>query len=132
MIIREAKMDIDTRALGLTGRVQRYLLDMRLYHQNPRYRGQLSLAQEQSKFARYVVHHKGRRVVDATLVPVVVSNTGALGPTARGFLEGLERASKGVPAQGSQRRYARSSNVSLCDRVSLLGVYLAAELQVRA
>ncbi len=143
-------MDIDTRTA-----VARFMVDVRLFHQTPCRYGQQSIQNEQVKYTRYKVHQAGRRVINATLVPIVVSSTGAIGPTARSFLEGLERTGRrrdrsasalmgagigeGQAAQhapggqpGRSRVGGRGHRRSLCDLVSLLGVYLAAELQIRA
>ncbi len=56
---KEARLDLEVWVSG-----KRFLLDVRLYYQSTARAGQQTIAQENSKFARYKTHRKGRRVTN--------------------------------------------------------------------
>ena len=89
------------------------MLDVRVFHPlgpDGRKAGKYTLtANEKDKYDRYPTHKDGRRLTNATIVPIVVNTFGAVGEKAQEFFQPLGNARE------------------LVDLVSVMGVYGSAE-----
>ena len=108
----EAKLDLE-----VVTREGRYLLDVSVLHpfQNGRKGVQRHVKlseREKRKYERYPTHKDGQRVIDATLVPIILNTFGAVGEKATEFLFAV----------------AGSEANRIIDEISLLAVYLSAEM----
>ena len=108
----------ETRAARLDLVVQtkdmKALLDVRIFHPlgpNGRHAGKYTLAaNEKDKYDRYPTHQDGRRLTNATIVPIVVNTFGAVGEKAREFFKSLGKTAR-----------------ELVELVSVMGVYGSAD-----
>ena len=106
---RAARLD-----LVVQSKCMKALLDVRIFHPlgpNGRRTGKYTLsANEKDKYVRYPTHQDGRRLTNATIVPIVVNTFGAVGEKAQEFFQSV----------GSRAK-------ELVDLVSVMGVYGSAE-----
>ena len=108
----------ETRAARLDLVVQtkdmKALLDVRIFHPlgpNGRHAGKYTLAaNEKDKYDRYPTHQDGRRLTNATIVPIVVNTFGAVGEKAREFFKSIGKTAR-----------------ELVELVSVMGVYGSAD-----
>ena len=105
---RAARLDLVAQT-----KVGKALFDVRVFHPlgpDGRKAGKYTLtANEKDKYDRYPTHKDGRRLTNATIVPIVVNTFGAVGEKAQEFFQPLGNARE------------------LVDLVSVMGVYGSAE-----
>ena len=90
------------------------LLDVRVFHPlgpNGKHAGKYTLAaNEKDTYDRYPTHQDGRRLTNATIVPIVVNTFGAIAEKAHEFFKSLGKSAR-----------------ELVELVSAMGVYGSAE-----
>ena len=108
----EAKLDLD-----VVTRNGRFLLDVSVFHpfqkvSNGKMKHVQLSEREKKKFERYPTHKNGQRVTDAALVPIILNTFGAIGDKATEFLYAV----------------AGAEAKRICDEISLLSVFLSADM----